>query len=247
MKKLLIIFAVLISQTVKAELPQISFLHSLKNYKEKETAVVTAVLSAPTMVEVSVVVVPQYQTDQADEMDHTMGASAKIVIAPGETQGSFSFFLPDDGMSETSESLTLKMTAPQNAVLGTSSMTIIITDHSEIMLPTVNFVSPEFNVLEGGTIELKVTLSGPALSIVIVPISVSGTATHYVDHNMHYQDEFIFYPGMTEATLTVSTFEDFTVEGQENIFIRMISPIVNARMGEIRETNILIEDSSFLD
>ncbi len=244
MKKIILLITLILSQSVYAELPEISFLHLRKDYKEKEIAVVSAVLSAPASVEVSVVIVPSYVIGEADEMDHEMGAFAKIIIAPGQIQGSISFYLPDEGIHEGLEALYLKMTAPQNARLGNSNMAIFIRDESVFDLPVVNFSSSSYLVLEGGSIELKATLSGPATSIVIVPISVSGSATHYVDHNMHYTDEFIFYPGMTEATLNVTTFVDNLVEPLEDIIIRMFAPIVNARMGEIRETTISIEDSS---
>ena len=244
MKIVYIAFSLIFPVMASAVLPEIQFSHPAKYYREGQTAIVTAELNAPTNVAVSVIAVPLYDISGSDENDHNIGPAAEIVIAPGQTKGSFSFQLLEDGIEESGETITLLMTAPQNAKLtANKTMQIIVNEQSSEDLPVVEFLSANGGIAEGGTYEVKATLSSPATSIVKVPFGVSGTATPNEDHNLSMRDELIFYPGMTEATIAVKAFTDENWgEEQETIIIRMNGPVVNARMGNLIETTVGISN-----
>lgn len=231
------------SFSVLAELPELQFLHAKKFYKEGDIALVTVVLSAPSINAVSVRVVPQY-TWGASELDHTMGDFADIIIAPGQTTGSFSFEILEDGINEIAEPFKLVMTAPQNAKIPIDNeMEVIINDNFEEHLPIAEFFSANSTISEAQTREIKVLLSEPATSIVVIPFEVGGTATHNIDHNLSMTGEVIIYPGMTEASIMVHAYFDGLGETEEYLTIKMLSPVVNAQLGEVSETRIEIYDA----
>lgn len=231
---------------VMAVLPEINFPPQTEVYKEGETAIITAELSAPSTEPVYVRLNVEFMSS-ATFRDTDMDLDEAVIkISPGQTRGSITFRVLDDGVEETDEIFSLIMTAPLNATLGVNSaLSLVFMDNhdSTETLPEINFEASTSQITEGQTLQIKAKLSEPATSIVIVPISVCGTATYPYDHDL-YTNELIFFPGNTEAILAVNVYEDFdSTEIDEDIIVTMLSPISNAKVGSIYEHTVTISNA----
>lgn len=220
-----------------AQTPAISFLSTNRTYEEGQTVTVSAILSAPTNVHVSVKVFVHADSTASVE-DHDLGEMGEIHISAGETKGSFSFEILPDELPESEEVIKLLMTAPLNATLGASEMLVRIVE--TVDLPTVNFTYSASTTAEGNVAKIRATLSAPSNSLVVVPLLVCGTAEYPTDHNL-LDDVIIFYPGLTEATLSISIHQDLDdLETDEDIIIELIAPVTNASLGVKREHTITV-------
>lgn len=227
-----------------AVLPEINFAQQPNIYKEGESVTLTVELSAPTVEGVSVKLYLE-SSSTAGMADTDLNLMNTVVhISPGESQGSITFNVLEDSEVEGAEYLVLKMGPPQNATPGLASsimLNLIEGFSNEPMLPRVNFVKSISEIPEGSNIEVKLVLSSPSDSPVIVPISVCGTAEYPSDHDL-FTREVVFHPGTTEAILSISIYEDNIQEGSEDIVIKLLSPVTNAEIGTLKEHTVFVYD-----
>ena len=80
-------------------------------------------------------------------------------------------------MDETNETVALTLGTPTNAILGTSSATLTITDDDN--LPVVGFQSSSYGVTEGDvtTVAITVTLDAASGLVVTVPYQTTAGGT----------------------------------------------------------------------
>ena len=228
---------IFLSYELFAQTPTINFTMSNRTYEEGETVTVTASLSNPTDINVSVKVFIHGDSTASQE-DHDFGELGEIHISAGETRGSFTFEIFQDELPESEEFIKLMMAAPLNATLGNSEMIVRIVE--TVDLPVVNFTFAASTVREGNVARVRATLSKPSNSLVIIPLLVCGTAEYPADHNF-LEDVIIFFPGLTEAVLSINIHQDLDdLETDEDIVIKMVAPITNARLGQNREHTITI-------
>lgn len=241
MKNIVFLFFTLFSINVFAELPVIQFDEEAKYYKEGQRAIISASLSAPTTLGVNVKLVIE-DISTADIGDHGVEKYADLYISPGQTKGFISLNLVDDGLSEGFEFVDFRMSAPQNAKLGTKNkIRVTIEDNFTVMLPEVNFSTAVSTGSEGQTLDVVATLSEPSASLITVPVIVEGTATPLDDHDLPPEIELIFYPGETQVTLSITILNDYIhTEIEETIEMRMIGPVSNAKLGSDRNHLVTI-------
>ncbi len=229
---------------VFAVLPEINFAQQPNIYKEGESVTLTVELSAPTVQGVSVKLYLE-SVSTAGMADTDLNLSNTVIhISPGESQGSITFNVLEDSETEEIEYFALKMGPTQNAIPGIySSIMLHFIEGliNEPSLPKVNFVQSRSDISEGSRVEVKMTLTSPSDSPVVVPISICGTSEYPSDHDL-FTKEVVFSPGTTEVVLSIRTFEDYIQEGSEDIVIKLLSPITNAELGILTEHSVSILD-----
>src|SRR5690606_9511055 len=87
---------------------------------------------------------------------------------------------------------------------------------------------PDKAVAEGGIAQFSLYLNGLSPDYpLIVPYTVSGTATPAGDHDLLAEGAAVFAAGATEATVTFLVNEDDVTEGEETIVITLDDPSLN--------------------
>lgn len=225
-----------------ANLPTINFSTQSQIYKEGDVAVVTAELSELTVQGVTAELAIVTSESTATSAD-AVATNMFIRIAPGEQRGSISFKIIEDGETEQPETLTIRMKAAQNAILGqTNKIALQLVDAQEdSQLPKVNFSTLPLGAIEGSIVTVNATLDRPSNSLVHVPITLCGTAEYPSDHDL-FTSEIVFEPQTTTATLSITIYQDHEVEDTEDIIIRMISPVANAELGSTTSHRIEVYD-----
>jgi hypothetical protein len=203
------------------------------------TATITATLSAQSGLPVEV----NYATsdDTALQGSDYTPVSDTLTFSPGDIFQTFSVPITDDSMDEPVEAISLTLTNPVNASLGTpSTSTLEIVDNDGV--PTVQFGAANFNINEGdGNAMIEVTLSNPSSEPVTVTYASSdGTAFAGLDYTA-VNDTLTFSPGDVSETFAVPILQDDFFESDETVNLALSSP-VNAGLGAPVEAVLTIKD-----
>ncbi len=219
--------------------PTVSFAATSFIAAENSGAAAIAVrLSAPSGRPVSV----HYEATNGTALGGSDFGSADgtVSFAPGETNASFLVTLLDDSVDELSETVSLILSSPTNAVFGLqSTATLTITDDDK---PLVFFASPTYSFFEtNGVVRMSVRLSKPFSQNVEVDYeAIGGTATP--------GDDYIFPlgtltigAGETNRDIAINLRNDSQVEPDENIRMQ-ITGIRGAGPGPRLEADLIIFD-----
>ncbi|MEZ4713577.1 MAG: Calx-beta domain-containing protein [Caldilineaceae bacterium] len=204
------------------------------------TAEISVVLSSSSALPVTV----QYATANGVALagsDYT-AASGTVTFAAGETSKSFTVAITNDALDETNEVLNLKLSAPQNATLGTPN-TAQLTIQDDDPAPTVQFGAATFTESENGSVAvIEVTLSGPSGQLVSVDYAASnGTATENSDY-ASTSGTLLFSPGETSQTFEVPVLDDTVGEPTETIQLALSAPS-GATLGSQATATLEIQDN----
>jgi hypothetical protein len=220
--------------------PTVQFSESSYSVNEGDgTATITATLSAQSGLPVEV----NYATsdDTALQGSDYTPVSDTLTFSPGDIFQTFSVPITDDSMDEPVEAISLTLTNPVNASLGTpSTSTLEIVDNDGV--PTVQFGAANFNINEGdGNAMIEVTLSNPSSEPVTVTYASSdGTAVAGLDYTA-VNDTLTFSPGHVSETFAVPILQDDLYESDETVNLALSSP-VNAGLGAPVEAVLTIKD-----
>lgn len=149
--------------------------------------------------------------------------SGALTFAPGETSRIVSVTVFGDVTNEASETLSLVLSNPTNASLGTATGTGTITNDDTA--PTVAVDSPYVFEGDGGTTELTfvLTLSNPSDQPITVTYGTAdGTATASADYTAA-DGSVTFAPGETTKSVTVLVTGDRTFEADETLRLNVTS------------------------
>jgi hypothetical protein len=213
---------------------------SLSSYSVNEnagSATITIKLNAPSNVVVAVNYATSDGTAQAGS-DYT-ATSGTLSFNPGETIKAFSVPMIDDTLGESNETVSLKLSDPTNAALGspsTATLTIKANDR-------VAFSFSSFSVNEGaGSATITVKLSGPSNQIVTVNYATSdGTAKAGSDYTAT-SGTLTFSSGETSKTFTISIINDTLKETSEKLTLTLSNP-TNAVLGTPASAPLTIADN----
>ncbi len=202
-------------------------------------ALITALLSQPSFVAVSVTLQTSDHT-ASSQTDYTP-VSRTLSFAPGVTLVTATIGITDDTTLEGIESLTLTLSNPQSALLGTPSQAELFILDDDV--PEMFFSSVAYTVTEGaGPARITVTLSGP------YPITVTGRFTAS-EGTARSPDDFIatagvftFTPNVTQTTFSVAIVDDAPDELTETVMLAIGEP-VNAVPGTPITTTLFIVDN----
>ena len=146
------------------------------------------------------------------------GSNGTLSFAPGDTMKSIPVEILDDALIDGTESFTLTLSNPVQAVLNAASThTVNITDND---LPVVTVLATDANAAEAGLDPGVFTISrtGPTTSDLIVNLTRSGSATSasdYVSFSPTVAFTTTIPAGSASTTITVTPISDTTNEGNE--------------------------------
>jgi subtilisin family serine protease len=151
-----------------------------------------------------------------------------LSFAPGEISKTFSVTVNGDTAFEGDETFTATLSGASNANIADASGTgtILNDDAAPPATISINDVSAVEN---GGSILFTVSLSAASGSSVSVSYhTVNGTARGGRGSNADYANKsgtLTFSPGDTTHTVSVTLRDDTRVEGDENFFVDLFSPV----------------------
>jgi len=176
--------------------------------------------------------------------DYSIQASP-LVITPGLTTAEILVdIFPNpypDPLEEPDKTITVTMSTPSNAFLGTPSVhTVVI--KPEIEPPTVFFVPIDQEVPEAGgeTVTVLAQLSRAYYQDITVPFIIEGTAQLGVDYQIT-PSPVVIRAGSSSAPIEITVVNDMIDEINEVIQLTMIEPS-NAALGHPYVHETLIQD-----
>ncbi len=166
-----------------------------------------------------------------------------LEFSPGET-GPESIKIPilDDFLDEDNETITVELSAPENAELGTASHTYTIIDNDDE--PSVEFTGSSSLQDEEGAVSqvsMDVELSPASGRTVTVDYTVAGDADVGVDYTIA-AGPLTFLPGETTKNISLTILDDSAGEADETIIVTLSGP-TNAAIGTMASyTYTIIND-----
>jgi hypothetical protein len=208
------------------------------------TAAVTVTLSMASDEAVMVDYATGGSADTAEATSDYTAISGTLTFAAGVMTETLMVPIIDDAEDEDDETVTLTLSDPQNATLGTPAIaTLTVMDNDEpAVIPTVQFGSATFSADEGDeAATIEVTLSEPATRAVTVTAATSdGTATEGDDYT-ETSTTLTFAPGTTSQTFEVPILDNAEDEDDETVTLTLSDP-QNATLGDPSSATLTIGD-----
>jgi large repetitive protein len=183
------------------------------------TATVTVTLDAPSGRQVSVA----YGTLDGTAIAGAdyFATSGVLAFAPGEVTKTLTLVAVGDTLDEAAETLTISLSAPQQATIADGQGDATINDDDDP--PTISISSA--TLVEGATnASFTVTLSGPSSFAVGVAYATSdGTATAGADYTAT-SGTLSFAPGTITQTIAIAMFDDTLSEADESFVVTLSAP-----------------------
>ncbi|WP_462248297.1 DUF2341 domain-containing protein [Ekhidna sp.] len=182
----------------------------------------------------------------ADETDDFILSTSTISFPADNVtvSNSFNITVVDDAIFEGTETITLRLTNPVNADLGSvTEYTLDITDNDT--QPVAGFVESSSFVSESaGIAAMEVTLDAPSVNDVTVNYTVTATATPGADYTLSNGSVLISAGSMSEDIQAVIV-NDLVTEAAENITVTLTTA-TNATVSgtTIHVVTILDDDQS---
>ena len=182
----------------------------------------------------------QARGDTATRDDDFSWLSGVLLLGPGATSGTIQVTTTDDPLEEEDETFTVTLTGATNAVLGASKSakgTILDNDSP----PTVSVSNA--SATEGSSVSFTVSLSAESGRQVTVDYATaSGTATSGTDFTAA-SGTLTFTAGTDSQTVSVSTTDDSTDEGDETFTLTLSGP-TNATLADASGTGTINDNDS---
>ena len=146
------------------------------------------------------------------------GVPGSVTFAAGETSKGFTVTARQDTDDEPNETLTLEVgTLPAGYVVGANVelvLTVVDDDHPFV---AASFGAAAASALEGGSVEVTVTLTAEPEREVVLPIVATRGANHAADEYSGVPASVTFAADETQAGFTVTFVDDAAVEGNETL------------------------------
>ncbi|MDM8519647.1 Calx-beta domain-containing protein [Anaerolineales bacterium HSG6] len=149
--------------------------------------------------------------------------SGTLTFIPSQISQTLTIPLGVETVIENDETCYLSLSNPISATLGSpvsATLTIVNDD-----IPSVYLSNSTYSVNEaGGTVNLEIQLSAPALTTVTVSYATAdGSASVSIDYNIA-SGSVTFAPGQTVMTVPVTIFDDGNVEPDKTFSFALSSP-----------------------
>lgn len=206
------------------------------------TAVLTATLSAPSGLTVTVSYTPTAGSATAGA-DY-VAATGLLTFTPGLTATQAAVTLLPDLADEPDETFTVTLGSPANAALGAPSAAAI-TLLDDDALPTAQLSAALYGALESATtLPFTATLSAPSgLTVTVAYSTTGGTATPGEDYTPA-SGVLTFTPGSQSAQGVIALLPDLAYEPAETFGLALSAPS-NATLGApVTATVILADDDT---
>jgi hypothetical protein len=164
----------------------------------------------------------------------------EITLAPNVSSAAMTVQAVTDSETEGSETAIFTLQPVTGYTLGTSTLALAINDPGvttpppstggstgggtttppPTTTPTLSVAAAATSVTEGSTVALTFTRSGSTSAALVVPFTLGGTATKWIDYrrtpNGDMPVEFTIPAGAASATMTLQAVADTETEGSEN-------------------------------
>ena len=197
-------------------------------------------LSAPSGQPVAVAYATQDGTAAANA-DYAPAAGV-LQIPAGRTAAEIPVTIYNDLDREETETLTLTLRQPVNAVLGQTQATGAIRDDDPPPALSINDVKA---VERTGRLTFTVSLSAKSYQEVSVKyVTVDGTAAIADnDYQLIPESVLTFPAGATRQNIAVTIYDDTRIEGDETLLVRLFEP-VNATLAKAEGTGVMRNDDA---
>ncbi len=180
----------------------------------------------------------------ASGVNYSNVTASPLVIPAGQTSGTITGTLIDDGKFEpTNSTLTVTLGTPTNATLGSiasDTVTIVQSDPE----PTVTLAAATQSVNEnGGTFTVTVNLSGASSLATTVPFTLGGTAASGVNYSGVTASPLVIPAGQTSGTITGTLLDDGKFEPTNTTLTVTLGTPTNATLGATTTDTVTIVQS----
>jgi hypothetical protein len=189
----------------------------------------------------------QYQTvnGTATAGSDFTAASGTVTFAPFQTSQVISVAITGDTAVEPTETFSVQLSNPANAVIGDGVGTVTIQNDDVAATPSLAIA--DTSVVEGnaGTTPatFAVTLSSASASTVTVQYgTANGTAAAGSDYTAT-AGTLTFTPGITALSIDIPVVGDTTSEATETFVVNLSSP-TNAVLGDAQGVGTIVNDDS---
>ena len=189
--------------------------------------------------------IPLTLTNQEASSDDYSGVPASVTFNAGDIEKSFTFTATDDAEDDDGESvkLTFGNTLPDGVSVGSPAETIVsITDDDAPSSLTVNFEASTYNVTEGSTVEVVLTLDDDPEREVIIPFSKTNQGGASDSDYSGVPTSVIFNAGEVSKSFEFSAASDRISDPGEKVSINLGTPPSGVTKGTTSETVVTIED-----
>ena len=184
-------------------------------------------------VTIPIVATPQ---DGASEDDYS-GLPESVTFQPGEIEASFLLTVTDDGVDDDGESLLLELgELPTGVTTGTGSArtTVLLDDDDAPTALEVNYGRSAYNVGEGGSVTVELTLSDDPERQLTIPVQALRLGTTEASDFSLSANSIVFGPGERTKTFTVSATSDSSNDDGEQLNLGIGSLSVDLPQGVTR-------------
>ncbi len=201
-------------------------------------ALITVTLNSASPITVTV----DYATHDGTASNHDyLATNGTLIFSPNQTESSFTVSIIDDSLKESTETLSLTLTQPVMATLGTPQQaTLFIIDNDSP--PTIQFSSNNYLATEiDKMVTLTATLSAVSgVTITAHYVTADGTALAGLDY-LATHGNLIFLPGQTEQPFTITIINDQLVENDETF------SVIFDEFGELSKSALVADLQSATD
>ncbi len=171
--------------------------------------------------------------------DYT-AASGTLSFAAGETAKTIIINLSEDSVFEGNEGFTVNLSNAANGSLSDALGQGTIVDNDSLNISISN--SPAVD--EDGNLVYAVILSGVSATDITIPLSYAGSAAPNLDYDS-VPLSITIPAGATSATITIRTFSDNLVEGNEMLTVSLGAPgNANLNIDDGSGTGLIIDNDS---
>ena len=224
-------------------LPTVGFSSGTASVSEDSaSAGVTVSLNKPAASNVTVRLNTSAGTATAGS-DYTQITNQTVTIPVGSTSVFVPITIADDSLYEGDEMLTVALSSPSGATLGTSSQTLTIEDISD--MPTIGFSSASLTLSEDETTpKLTVTLSNPSLTAVTALLTTTGVTAIGGEDYITISSQLVTIPAeKTSVEVPIQLINDAVYEGSETLTATLSSP-TGGTLGVSSQTVTIADDES---
>ena len=192
------------------------------------------------------VTIPIENVNQGSTSDSDYsGVPASVTFNSGETEKTFVFSATTDNLEDSGESvkLTFGTTLPTGVTEGTTKEALVtITNVSAQNSLTLNFGSSSYNVSEGGTTTIKVTLNTTPGSDTVIPLTKTNQGGASSADYSGVPDSITFGGSDTEKTFTFAATSDSLDDDGESVKLSFGTLPTGVTEGTTNETTVSITD-----
>ncbi len=165
------------------------------------------------------VVVPLTKTNQggASSADYS-GVPSTLTFGASDTEKSFTFSATADDVDDDDESVLMSFGAlPTGVSAGTTPTSTVSIADDDVPAVTVSFEHASYSVIEGDTVDVKVTLSAAPERQVVVPIATTNQDGASAADYSGVPSSLTFGASDTEKTFSFSATEDSVQDPGESV------------------------------